>query len=52
VVFIDDYAHHPEEIRVFVESVREIYPKKRLRLFFSRIFFRALKTWQKSLPNN
>ena len=30
VVFIDDYAHHPEEIRVFLESVREIYHGKKI----------------------
>lgn len=30
VVYIDDYAHHPEEIRSFVQSVRELYPGKRL----------------------
>src|SRR5690606_18687922 len=23
IIFIDDYAHHPEEIRVLIESVRE-----------------------------
>ena len=27
-LFIDDYAHHPEELRAFITSVREIVPGK------------------------
>lgn len=27
-VYIDDYAHHPNEIRSFITAVREIYPGK------------------------
>ncbi len=30
VVFIDDYAHHPSEIKALVSSVRELYPNKRI----------------------
>lgn len=33
-VFIDDYAHHPEEIRQFLRSVRSLYPGKRLTAVF------------------
>lgn len=33
-VYIDDYAHHPEAIRVFLESVRERYPNKRITGIF------------------
>lgn len=39
VTFIDDYAHHPEEIRVFLESVREIYPKRRITAVFQPHLF-------------
>jgi UDP-N-acetylmuramate--alanine ligase len=38
-VFIDDYAHHPEEIRVFLESVREIYPDKKITAIFQPHLF-------------
>ncbi len=34
VVFIDDYAHHPQEIKVFLESVRELYPSKKVTAVF------------------
>lgn len=43
VIFIDDYAHHPEEIRVFVESVREIYPKKKITAIFQPHLFSRTK---------
>lgn len=43
VVFIDDYAHHPEEIRVFLESVREIYPQKKITAIFQPHLFSRTK---------
>ena len=30
VVYIDDYAHHPEELKAFISSVREIYKGKKI----------------------
>ena len=29
-VYIDDYAHHPEEIKACVDSIRSLYPDKRI----------------------
>jgi UDP-N-acetylmuramate--alanine ligase len=42
-IFIDDYAHHPEEIRVFIESVREIYPRKKITAVFQPHLFSRTK---------
>ncbi|AHM59493.1 UDP-N-acetylmuramate--L-alanine ligase [Flammeovirgaceae bacterium 311] len=33
-VLIDDYAHHPEEIRAFLTSVRALYPDKKITVVF------------------
>lgn len=33
-VFIDDYAHHPEEIRAFLKSVKAMYPEQKLTAVF------------------
>jgi len=33
-VYIDDYAHHPAELKAFLGSVRELYPHKKLTLVF------------------
>lgn len=30
VVFIDDYAHHPEELKATITAVRELYPSKKI----------------------
>jgi len=32
--YIDDYAHHPEEIRSCLTAVREAFPEKRITLVF------------------
>lgn len=34
VVFISDYAHHPDEIRQSVKSVRELYSDKKIAAIF------------------
>jgi len=33
-VFIDDYAHHPEEIKMFLSSVKKIYTNKKVTAIF------------------
>jgi UDP-N-acetylmuramate--alanine ligase len=33
-VFIDDYAHHPEEINAVHQAVREMYPNKKVLAIF------------------
>ena len=30
VAYIDDYAHHPEEIATAIDSIRKLYPDRRL----------------------
>ena len=39
LVYIDDYAHHPEEIRKFVESVREYYGSRKITGIFQPHLF-------------
>lgn len=38
-VFIDDYAHHPEEISAFLKSVKALYPEKRITAIFQPHLF-------------
>jgi UDP-N-acetylmuramate--alanine ligase len=33
-IFIDDYAHHPEELRMLLTSVKELYPHKTCTIIF------------------
>lgn len=39
LVLIDDYAHHPEEIKATVKSVRALYPHKKLTGVFQPHLF-------------
>ncbi|QDO93627.1 UDP-N-acetylmuramate--L-alanine ligase [Formosa sediminum] len=42
LVFIDDYAHHPEEINAVYEALKEMYPgKKVLAVFQPHLFTRT-----------
>ncbi len=52
VVFIDDYAHHPEEIRVFLESVKELYPSKKITAVFQPHLYSRTKDLAKEFANN
>ncbi len=38
-VFIDDYAHHPEEIKALLNSIRELFPSKKLTGIFQPHLF-------------
>jgi UDP-N-acetylmuramate--alanine ligase len=41
-VYIDDYAHHPQELEAFISSVRLLYPGKKLTgLFQPHLFSRT-----------
>jgi len=38
-IYIDDYAHHPEELRATIDSVRKLYPEKRITGIFQPHLF-------------
>lgn len=33
-VYIDDYAHHPSELEALIESIRHIFPEKKITMVF------------------
>ena len=37
-IYIDDYAHHPTEIEVFIKSLKALYPEKKINCSFSASF--------------
>jgi len=39
LIFIDDYAHHPEELKAFLNSVRQIYKDKKITGIFQPHLF-------------
>lgn len=38
-VYIDDYAHHPDELRAIISSVKEIFPEKKITGIFQPHLF-------------
>jgi UDP-N-acetylmuramate--alanine ligase len=39
LVFVDDYAHHPEELRALIGGARELFPGKRCTVVFQPHLF-------------
>ncbi|RNL54254.1 UDP-N-acetylmuramate--L-alanine ligase [Pedobacter jejuensis] len=38
-IYIDDYAHHPEELKACFDAVRQLYPDKKLSVVFQPHLF-------------
>jgi UDP-N-acetylmuramate--alanine ligase len=38
-VYIDDYAHHPEELNAFLRSLKALYPNRKLTVIFQPHLF-------------
>jgi len=39
LIYIDDYAHHPEELRACINAVKELYPNKKITGIFQPHLF-------------
>ncbi len=42
-IYIDDYAHHPEELKACLDAVRQLYPTKKLTVVFQPHLFTRTK---------
>jgi UDP-N-acetylmuramate--alanine ligase len=42
-VFIDDYAHHPQELKVLLKSARSLFPQRKLTVVFQPHLFSRTK---------
>jgi UDP-N-acetylmuramate--alanine ligase len=43
LIYIDDYAHHPEEVTNFIKGVKSVYPSKKLSVVFQPHLFSRTK---------
>jgi UDP-N-acetylmuramate--alanine ligase len=50
-VYIDDYAHHPEEIRNFLDAVKKSYPNKRTTGIFQPHLYSRTRDFAKEFAN-
>lgn len=51
LIIIDDYAHHPQEITAFLNSVKEIYPTKKITAVFQPHLFSRTKDFMTEFAN-
>jgi len=52
LIYIDDYAHHPGEIKAFINAVSEIYPNKKITAVFQPHLFSRTKDFYKEFAEN
>ena len=52
VIYIDDYAHHPEEIKAFLHSVRSIFPDHRITAVFQPHLFTRTRDFSKDFAES
>ncbi|MBP6334686.1 MAG: UDP-N-acetylmuramate--L-alanine ligase [Bacteroidia bacterium] len=52
LVYIDDYAHHPEELRACISSARELYPGKRIAGIFQPHLFSRTRDFADGFANS
>lgn len=52
LVFIDDYAHHPAEIEAILQSVRNLYPGKKLTAVFQPHLFSRTRDFAAGFSNS
>lgn len=48
-IIIDDYAHHPNEIKAVIESARQKYPQKKLITIFEPHTYSRTKAFSKAI---
>ncbi len=52
VVFYDDYAHHPTEIKLALKSLRHIYPKRKIVVMFQPHRYTRTRDLYKDFPES
>ena len=52
MVLIDDYAHHPEEIRMLLRSVRDLYPDKKVTAVFQPHLYTRTRDFADEFANS
>ncbi|MBS1651787.1 MAG: UDP-N-acetylmuramate--L-alanine ligase [Bacteroidetes bacterium] len=51
-VYIDDYAHHPEELNAFINSVRKLYPNKKITGIFQPHLYTRTRDFSEDFAKN
>ncbi len=51
-IYIDDYAHHPNEIKAFLTSVKKLYPNKKITAVFQPHLFSRTKDFYEDFAHS
>jgi UDP-N-acetylmuramate--alanine ligase len=51
IIYIDDYAHHPNEVWVLLESVRQLHPQRTLTVVFQPHLYSRTRDLADELAN-
>lgn len=52
VVYIDDYAHHPNEVKATIRAVRDIYPLRKLTVVFQPHLYSRTRDFAKDFAES
>lgn len=52
LVYIDDYAHHPEELKACINSVRQLYPGKKITGIFQPHLYSRTRDFAKEFAES
>ncbi len=52
LVFIDDYAHHPVEIKALLYSIKKLYPKKKVTAIFQPHLFTRTRDFHQEFAHS
>lgn len=52
IIYIDDYAHHPTEIRALIKSIRSLYPEKEITVIFQPHLFSRTRDFAKGFSES
>lgn len=51
-IYIDDYAHHPEEIKAAINAARALYPQKKLSVIFQPHLYSRTRDFADDFANS
>tara|TARA_Y100000385_G_scaffold291722_1_gene371756 strand:+ start:5089 stop:6444 length:1356 start_codon:yes stop_codon:yes gene_type:complete len=51
-IFIDDYAHHPKEIEVLINAIREFYPDRKVKGIFQPHLFSRTRDFMQEFADS
>jgi UDP-N-acetylmuramate--alanine ligase len=51
-VFIDDYAHHPEELKMLLKSARTLFPQRKVTVIFQPHLFSRTKDFKNEFASS